>query len=393
MSLHRQHAKTIQDLEKQVIQEEGRSQTDFLSTCQAALHTSLVELKGMLVASYYIVMGQATTSHPFTLSEGASPAEQPSTPAAPPAPVPEQSPRPKKQHPSPDPADNMPLGRTTSKATSEEPPSSKWQEVPPWNKLLKQSCSKVFSQDTSLVKEARKEYFRRHSYYFAMEGTHNLSEVFRCIAESTKLLDSSIYKIQEVWNGPDELWQANYALRSLPKGCNFLHVVPPSESPKVMQLVSIHDLDALCHFNGLIHCPWCGKEGQNEGIVVNQLWAMHYRLGLVCDKCNNYPSTSSDTICHHNQQNCHPSGEGDPNKSVSSESLPAGDRQNQPLLIGNLNRGVQEKWLPSGCPVGDTPTHWHNPRGEPDREGATPNPQCPITCFPTHLDQAATCYS
>ena len=36
-SLHRRHAKTIQHLEEQVIQEEGKSQIDFLSTCQAAL--------------------------------------------------------------------------------------------------------------------------------------------------------------------------------------------------------------------------------------------------------------------------------------------------------------------------------------------------------------------
>ena len=35
-----------------------------------------------------------------------------------------------------------------------------------------------------------------------------------------------------------------------------------------MGLVGIHDPDALCHFNGLTHCPWCGKEGQNEGTVV-----------------------------------------------------------------------------------------------------------------------------
>ena len=43
----------------------------------------------------------------------------------PPAPVPKQSPRPKRWHPSPDPVDSMPLGGTTSKVTSEWPPSSK----------------------------------------------------------------------------------------------------------------------------------------------------------------------------------------------------------------------------------------------------------------------------
>ena len=86
-----------------------------------------------------------------------------------------------------------------------------------------------------------------------------------------------------------------------------------------MGLVGIHDPDALCCFNGLTHCPWCGKEGQNEGIVVNHLQMVHYRLSLVCDKCYNYPSTSSDTLCCHSWQNCQPSGEGDPNESVLSE--------------------------------------------------------------------------
>ena len=81
--------------------------------------------------------------------------------------------------------------------------------------------------------------------------------------------------------GPDELKQANCALRSLPKGLKFLHVVPPSESPKVMGLVGIHDPDTLCHFSGITHCPWCGKEGQNEGTMVNHLQTVHYRLGLV----------------------------------------------------------------------------------------------------------------
>ena len=139
------------------------------------------------------------------------------------------------------------------------------------------------------------------------------------MAKRTKLLGLAIYEIQGVWKGPDELRQANYALRSLPKGLKFLQVVPPSESPKVMRLVGIHNPDSLCHFNGLTHCPWCVKEGQNEGTVVNHLWAVNYRLSLVCDKCYNYPSTSSDTLCHHGQQNCLPSGEGDPNESASSE--------------------------------------------------------------------------
>ena len=53
---------------------------------------------------------------PFVLSQRASPVEELPTPAAPPTPVPKQSPRPKRWHPSPDPVESMPLGGTTSKA-------------------------------------------------------------------------------------------------------------------------------------------------------------------------------------------------------------------------------------------------------------------------------------
>ena len=80
-----------------------------------------------------------------------------------------------------------------------------------------------------------------------MEDTWDLSEIFKQMTMSAELLGTSIYEIQTSWMGPDELKQANYALQSLPKGLKFLCVVPPSESPKVMGLVEIHDLDALCH--------------------------------------------------------------------------------------------------------------------------------------------------
>ena len=118
--------------------------------------------------------------------------------------------------------------------------------------------------------------------------------------------------------GLDELQQANYTLRTLLKGLKFLRVVPTSESPKVMGLTGIHDPDALCHFNGMTHCPWCGKEDQNEGTVINHLWTMHYRLSIVCKKCFSYLSTSLDTLHCHGWQNCQPSGEGGPDKSCSS---------------------------------------------------------------------------
>ena len=77
--------------------------------------------------------------------------------------------------------------------------------------MLKQSCSEAFSWDTEFVKEARKEYFLKHSYNFITEGTQDLSEVFRQMAKSTELLGTSIHEIQALWTELDELRQANYA--------------------------------------------------------------------------------------------------------------------------------------------------------------------------------------
>ena len=223
------------------------------------------------------------------------------------------------QHPSPDPVDSTPLGGTTSKTTLEGPSQLQMGRGTTLEQGAQAELHGSIQPGLGLVKEARKEYLSKHSSNFIMDGTHNLSEVFRWMAASTELLGTSIYKIQVSWTGLDELRQAIYALRSLPKGLKFLLVVPPSESPKVMELVGIHDLDSLCHFNSVTHCPWCGKEGQNKGKVVTHLWMVHYRLGLVCNKCNDCPTTTSDTLCHHGWQNCQQPGEKNPDESVLSE--------------------------------------------------------------------------
>ena len=114
-------------------------------------------------------------------------------------PVPKQSPRPKRWHPSPDPVESIPLGGTTLKVTPGGPPSSKQQEILPWDRAFKLSHAKAFGQDSDLVKEARREFFSRHSYNFIMEGTYNLSEIFKQMPTSAKLLGISIYEIQASW--------------------------------------------------------------------------------------------------------------------------------------------------------------------------------------------------
>ena len=149
-SLQWLHAKFIQCLEEPSIEEESKGQLYFLSACQAALWASPLELHGVLVASYHILLGHVVRSHPFSLSQGVSAAMAPSPPA------PEHSPRPKWQHPSPDPVDVLPPGGTTSKATLEGPPSSKQWEAMPLHKALTQSCQEAFGWDSSLAKKTRR---------------------------------------------------------------------------------------------------------------------------------------------------------------------------------------------------------------------------------------------
>ena len=95
-----------------------------------------------------------------------------------------------------------------------------------------------------MVQEARREFFLKHSHNFTTDSAHNLSQTFRHLAVSTNLLGTSIYEIQSSWTRPEELKQAKYTLLSLPKCLKFLRMVPHSESPKVMELMGIHDPDA-----------------------------------------------------------------------------------------------------------------------------------------------------
>ena len=152
--------------------------------------------------------------------------------------------------------------------------------------------------------EARLCFFSKHSYNFNQDGNCDLSRIFKKLAVSAHLLSTDIQEIEASWTWPEELKQANYTLWSLPKGLKFLRVVPTSESPKVMGLVGIHDPDALQHFARFTYCPWCGKEGQNEGMVVKHLRTTHYRLGLVCDKCHGCQTTTCNTLHCHGHHNC-----------------------------------------------------------------------------------------
>ena len=81
-SIQQSHAKGIQHLEGEAIEEESKGQLNFLSACQATLEASPLESCGMLLASYQVLLGHTLMSHPFSIPQGASPSQQGSAPGA-----------------------------------------------------------------------------------------------------------------------------------------------------------------------------------------------------------------------------------------------------------------------------------------------------------------------
>ena len=74
------------------------------------------------------------------------------------------------------------------------PPNPKKQETPPWFQSLKPSQADAFLRDPDLVVEARLCFFSKHSYNFNQDGNHDLSKVFKKLAE-LGLLGTDIYEI------------------------------------------------------------------------------------------------------------------------------------------------------------------------------------------------------
>ena len=283
---------------------ENKSCQDFLSACQAILHHALQPLKENLYTSYHVLLGQLPSSlQPIPFAKTPQAEEQLSA-AASPRPEHKQSPWPKRQHSSPDPQGNSSMDESSSKASQEGPSSSKRRETPDWFTSLKPSCADAFSPDSDPIKEARSHYFATHPWDWILGITDNLSNIFRELAEGADLLGKSIYEIQLSRDGPEELKHANYSLRSLCKGLRFLRVVPTMESPKIMGLKGIHDSDAIWCFVGCTYCPWCGKEEQNEGTMVNHLRTVPYRLGIVCNLCYGCPTVTLDTLHWHGCHSC-----------------------------------------------------------------------------------------
>ena len=115
---------------------------------------------------------------------------------------------------------------------------------------------------------------------------------------SVNLLDSEIYKIQEVWTGQKDLRCANDALKSLPKGLQFFHTMCPSELPKVMGLKRIINLMhfALCQIY-LLHLVWKRREKWRD--CTSSFEDSPLQVGTSLQKMSPLPLITSETIWHH----------------------------------------------------------------------------------------------
>ena len=80
-----------------------------------------------------------------------------------------------------------------------------------------------------------------------------------------------------------------------------------------MGIWGIYSPEALKHQASLLFCPWCRKEGQNKGTIINHLHTRHYHLGLVCERHLSYFTATLDAMQHHTQEcECMCSCEGNP---------------------------------------------------------------------------------
>ena len=294
----------MQELEAHALEAENKSHQNFLLAHQAILCQAPQSLKEDLHSSYSLLLGPSSSSLWSILFTQASQAEGQPPSIASPKPEPEQSPHPKRWHSLTDAQRDMSMDEDLPTTLQEELPSSKKGKTANCLSSMKPSHADAFSWDSDPVKEARTHYFTTHPWDWTHVNMDDLSDIFKELAQGTGLLGECIYEIQWSWNGPEHLKHANYILWSLPKGLKFLRALSTKESPKVMGLKGIHDPDALWHFASYTYCPWCGKDGQKKGTIINHLRTVHYKLGLVCDQCFYCPTVTLDTLHWHRHHTC-----------------------------------------------------------------------------------------
>ena len=290
-------------------------------------------------------------SHPFNLSQGASSTEQVSAPVAPSPPAHGHSPRPKWQHPSPDLVDILPPSGTTSKATPEGPPSSKWQEIPPLHKVLTWATKKHSAWTPvwwgkwgrSTLKDISPTLLQRTPMIYQMSfGTW--PRLLSYLAQPYMRLrryglgQTSCGKLTMHWGPCQRAWDS---LEQYP------HQSPQRLWAWWAYMIWMHCATSM----GWPTALGVGRRAKMRAQLSTTSGQYIIGFSLVCDKCFSYPSTSSDTLCHYGWQNCQPSGEGVLMSHLHLHNPPAGGVGGQSILTGTWTEDLSETLAYLGLPI------------------------------------------
>ena len=304
-TLEQSHRESMQDIVCEAIEKEGWDHQSFLDVCGVALQACPPEAHEVLMYPLQLLTGNmslaallVTTPQPATAIGKPVPTTPPLTMSETPAP-----PMATKQwHHSSNREVASPRSGEEEAAVSDMTPEEwshhRQKDGRPLAKLLKESHCEAFEKDSDLVCTTRQNYFQMHHPEFNHVGSHDLPHTFWEMATSTGLLDCDIHKAPDVWTGQKDLWATYQVAKSSPKDICFFWVVSPTELPKITGLKGIHSPEALKQQAGLSFCPWCGKVGQNEGMVVNHLRTSHHHLGLICSQCLEYFMASVNMMCY-----------------------------------------------------------------------------------------------
>ena len=91
MMFQEEHCSYLWGLEEQALGEESRSYQDVLSSCQATLHHCQQSIRGVMAASYHLLLGQTPPLPSLVQPPRTPPMEEQTSSAAPPTPMLKQS--------------------------------------------------------------------------------------------------------------------------------------------------------------------------------------------------------------------------------------------------------------------------------------------------------------
>ena len=158
-----EHARHMHELERWALDAENKNSQDFLLAHQAIIHHAPQSLKENLHSSYHILLGQSSSCQCIPSARAPQAEGQPPATTSP-KPEPRRSPPPKRQHSSTDAQGDMSIDEDFPMASQGGPSSSKTGKMVDWFSSLSPSCTDAFSQDSSLMKEARDGYFTTHPW-------------------------------------------------------------------------------------------------------------------------------------------------------------------------------------------------------------------------------------